>query len=312
LRIKGKMLRNRIVMPTMAVCRGIATPEAVEWYGRHARGGVALVVVEATSIGRFGNDLSAENLRPLVAAIHAGGALAAIQLFPTARGREVAPDDLSLVDIDVMVQRYRMAAGICAAAGFDAIEPHGAHGYLLNQFFSPRHNRRNDAYGGTTDRRMRLATEVVQAVRPACGASMLLMYRHSPVGPDYGIEESVALASCLINAGVDVLDLSPSSSKAPGDMSVPFSELGAPVIAVNELDVPERAVEALSLRRAHLVAVGRGLIADPDWPLKVRDGRFDEIVVCTRCDGCHDDLLHNKPVGCRQWPKRDGGEEKQE
>lgn len=302
LRVKGKTLRNRIVMPPMVVCRGVTTPEAAEWYGRRAQGGVALVVVEATPVGRFGIELSAENLRPLVSAIHAGGALAAIQLFPTARGRQVAPDDLSLVDIDVIVQRYRMAAGICAAAGFDAIEPHGAHGYLLNQFFSPEKNRRTDAYGGTTDRRMRLAIEIIEAVRSSCGASMLVMYRHTPVGPGYGIEESVALAARLIGAGVDLLDLSPSSSKVPGDLAVPFSELGVPVITVNELDVPERALEVLRVGRAHLVAVGRGLIADPDWPTKMREGRFHDIVTCTRCDGCHDDLRHNRPVGCRQWP----------
>lgn len=301
LRIKGKTLRNRIVMPPMAVCRGVTTPAAAEWYGRRARGGAALVVVEATSIGRFGIDLSAENLRPVVSAIHAGGALAAIQLFPTAGPHQSSPDDLSLVDIDVMVQRYRMAAGICAAAGFDAIEPHGAHGYLLNRFFSPEANRRTDAYGGTTERRMRLAIEIIEAVRPSCGASMFVMYRHTPIGPGYGIEESVALASRLISAGVEVLDLSPSSSRAPGDLAVPFSELGVPVITVNELDVPERAVEVLMLGRAHLVAVGRGLIADPDWPHKVQEGRIDDIVACTRCDGCHDDLRHHRPVECRQW-----------
>jgi len=231
LRVKGKVLRNRIVMPPMVTCRGVTTPAAAEWYGRRARGGVGLVVVEATSIGRFGMDLSAENLRPLVSAIHAGGALAAIQLFPTAQDRQVAPEgtrvgpestrvgpeDLSVTDIDVMVQRYRLAAGICAAAGFDGIEPHGAHGYLLNQFFSPEKNHRNDAYGGTTDRRMRVAIEIVEAVRPSCGASMFLMYRHTPVGPGYGIEESVALASRLIDAGVDGALLGAWSARHRGE-----------------------------------------------------------------------------------------------
>jgi len=304
----------------MMTCRGVTTPAAAEWYGRRARGGVALVVVEATSIGRFGMDLSAENLRPLVSAIHAGGAQAAIQLFPAAEDRQVGPectrvrpegarlepDDLSVTDIDVMVQRFRLAAGICAAAGFDGIEPHGAHGYLLNQFFSPPKNHRNDAYGGNTERRMHAAIEIVEAVRPSCGASMFLMYRHTPVGPGYGIEESVALASRLIDAGVDVLDLSPSSNGAPGDMAAPFSELGVPVIAVNELDVPERALTVLTQHRAHLVAVGRGLIADPDWAIKVQEGRFDEIVACTRCDVCHEDLRHGRPITCPQWPSASG------
>jgi len=301
LKVKGKVLRNRIVMPPMVTNRMLVSPDAAEWYGRRARGGAAMVIVQATPVGRFGYDLSAENLRPLVSAIHAGGALAGIQLSCTGRD-DVVPDDLSSADIDVLVQRYRMAAGLCAAAGFDAIEPHGAHDTLLNQFFSPEMNRRTDAYGGSDERRMRLALDIIIAIRPACGASMLVMYRHSPVGAGYGIEDSVAFAERLVGAGVDILDLSPSSERQPGDRSEPFRELGAAVITVNGMDRPERSLEALTQRRAHLVAVGRGMIADPDWPIKVRQGRLDEIVTCDRCDGCLADLREGRPVTCRRWP----------
>jgi 2,4-dienoyl-CoA reductase-like NADH-dependent reductase (Old Yellow Enzyme family) len=78
-------------------------------------------------------------------------------------------------------------------------------------------------------------------------------------------------------------------------------QLGVPVIAVNELDRVERAVEVLREDRAALVAVGRGLIADPDWPQKVRDGRLDEIVTCMRCDDCHTDLDNRVTVRCSEW-----------
>jgi 2,4-dienoyl-CoA reductase-like NADH-dependent reductase (Old Yellow Enzyme family) len=303
LQIKHKTLRNRIVMPPMVVRRDLAGADGRDWYGERASGGVGLVIVEATRVGLFGSTLNAENLHPLVAAIHAGGALAAIQLFPRFPGLGTSPGELTLAEIEALIGAYRIAAQVCAAAGFDGIEPHGAHGYLLNQFFSPERNARADEYGAASlENRMRLALRIVKTVRPvADDTGMLLLYRHSPVRSGYGIEESLVLAKALVDAGVDVLDLSPSSVDAPGDRAAPFVHLGVPVIAVNELDRVERALEVLREGRASLVAVGRGLIADPDWANKVREGRTDEIVGCIYCDACHEDLRARVPVGCSQW-----------
>jgi len=302
LQVKHKTLRNRIVMPPMVVNRGLTTPEGQQWYGRRAAGGVGLVIVEATDVVRFGSEYTAANLRPLVAAIHQGGALAAIQLFPGRRGQAVSPAQLARQDIQQLLAGYRTAAEVCAGAGFDGVEPHGAHGFLLNQFFSPLQNRRTDEYGGTLAGRMRLALSIVEAIRPlADRAEMLILYRHTPVGPGYGIEESLALAEELVKAGVDILDVSPASDAAPGDRAAPFMRLGIPVIAVNEMDRLERALEVLREKRATLVAVGRGLIADPDWPTRVRQGRLEEIIACTGCDQCFADLEQGVPVGCSQW-----------
>ena len=128
LQVKHKTLRNRIVMPPMETNRDLAGPDGRAWYGEHAAGGAGLVIVEATQVGRFGADLTAANLRPLVDAIHAGGALAAIQLFPGVRGQALKPAGMSPEEIRQMVDRYRQAAEVCAGAGFDGVEPHGAHG----------------------------------------------------------------------------------------------------------------------------------------------------------------------------------------
>lgn len=327
LKVRGKELRNRIVMPPMVVLRGLTTEQGVGWYGRRARGGTALVIVEATPITHFSSELTAESLAPLVDAIHREEALAAIQLLPSvpntpgrslvadpAKGTRpnttaflrhssaTSPTELNRREIDNIVAGYKAAAQVCAEAGFDGVEPHGAHGYLLNKFFSPVQNERTDEYGGTLEGRMRLALRIVEIIRATCGTDMLILYRHTPVGPGYGIDESLVLAKALAEAGVDILDISPSSIDRPGDRAGPFKDIGVPVIAVGNLNVVERALEVLSEGRADLVAVGRGLIADPDWPLKVREGRFDELVKCARCnERCSGNLREGIPIECAEW-----------
>ncbi len=307
LKVKGKTLRNRIVMPPMVSLYGITTRDGVDWYGSRARGGVGLVIVEATAVNRFGTELTVKTLKTLVDAIHEGGALAAIQLFPVTFDFPrvdplPTPNTVDRVQIEEIVGQFHVAAQICMEAGFDGVEPHGAHNYLINQFFSPLQNGRTDAFGGNMKNRMRFALRIVETVRDACGPEALLLYRHTPVGQGYGIDESLILASRLAKAGVDILDVSPSSFKRPGDRAMPFRGLGIPVVAVGEMDVVERALEVVNERRADLVAVGRGLIADPQWPNKVREGRFDEIVVCQKCDeGCFGNLREGIPIKCVEW-----------
>ena len=278
--VKGHTLRNRVVMPPMIADRGIVSRDGISWYGEHAAGGVALVIVEATPVTQFGHELSAENLRTLVEAIHDGGALAAVQLFPVSWTRGgVAPADLSQEEIEQIIGCFEIAAGVCAAAGFDGIEPHGAHGFLLNQFFSPAENARGDEFGGSLQNRMRVGIEVVRACRRGLGNDRLLLYRHTPVKQgSYPVEDSLAFADRLVEEGVDILDISPASDRAPADLAQPFRRFGVPVIGVGEMDEVERALEALTEGRADLIAVGRGLIADPLWPKKVQERRFDDIV----------------------------------
>lgn len=307
LTIKGLTLRNRIVMPPMVQLRGITTDAGIEWYRRRAEG-CGLVIVEATPTVRIVEEYSVQDLRRLADAIHSGGAAAAIQLFPIpfswpSKEPVPTPAELDQKAIDLIIERFQKAAAKCAQAGFDGVEPHGAHGYLLNQFFSPRHNTRSDWYGLTLEKRMRLGMEVARAARRGLGKEKILLYRHTPVEEgSYGIPESLEFAAKLLESGVDVLDISPASAETPGDRAAPFRRFGAPVIAVNHMDLPERAVETLREGRADLVAVGRGLIADPHWPQKVREGRFGEIVKCVLCNKkCFGHLKVGLPVECTQW-----------
>ena len=302
LQVRDHTIANRIVMPPMVQLRDLTTDEGIEWYGEHSRGGPGLVIVEATAVNRFGSELTATNLRPLVASIHDGGALAAIQLFPVAFRREVMPAELTRGEIDDMVDEYCVATEVCLEAGFDGVEPHGAHDYALNRFFSPERNRRTDEYGpGSLENRMRLALRIVEAIRPLCDPAGLVLYRHTPTGPGYGMEDSLNLAGELVRAGVDVLDISPSSDRIAGDLAAPFRRFGVPVIAVGHLDEVETALDILAQERGDLCAIGRGLIADPEWPCKVRENRRDDIIVCERCDeGCFGNLHRGVVVECIQ------------
>lgn len=306
LRVRRWEFRNRIVMPPMVTCRSLTAPEGVAWYGQHAAGGVALVIVEATGVPRFGSDLTVSTLQPLVEAVHGKGALIAIQLFPTLCRDDKAVGDLRAGDIRGIVDAYGTAARICLEAGFDGVEPHGAHGFLLNRFFSPLHNHRQDAYGGTVEKRGRLALEIVRSVREAVGDRLLLLYRHTPeMEGSYSVEESLGFAKRMVDEGVDILDISPSTREAPADLAAPFKQLGVPVIAVGMMDTPGRAQTVLGENRADLIAIGRELIADPDWPRKVRSGDRESVVQCIRCDlKCFGNLRAGIPIACTQWSEQ--------
>ena len=200
LTIKGVTLRNRVVVPPMVQVRSIVSKEGIAWYRRLAAGGAGLVIVEATGVPHFGAELTVENLRPLTDAIHAEGAAAAIQLFPVPFGQKVDLNELTLAQIEGIIEQYGRAAAVCREAGFDGVEPHGAHGYMLNQMFMPDVNQRTDAFGGSLENRMRLAVEIVRRMRQHGGEELLILYRHSPEGKQYTIEDSLCLAERLLES----------------------------------------------------------------------------------------------------------------
>ena len=303
LKIGAVTLRNRIVAPPMVQLRPITSPEGIGWYRRLAAGVVGLVIVEATGIPHFGKELTAKTLRPLTDAVHREGAAIAIQLFPIVFGTTADPNELSTEQIKSIMEGYANAVAVCRDAGFDGVEPHGAHGYLLNQFFMPDRNRRTDDYGGSFDNRCRIGVEIVEHIRRAAGERLLILYRHTPVGSKYTVDESVAFARKLTAAGLDVLDISPARKETVADLAAPFkAALRVPVIAVQGMNNPDAAAQALREGRCDLVAIGRNLIADAQWPVKVRDGRIDEIVMCKECNAaCFGNLSKGKPVRCVQW-----------
>ncbi len=303
LQVKGLRLRNRVVVPPMVQVRPIISAEGIAWYRRLAAGGAALVIVEATGVPRFGDDLTADSLRPLVDTIHKEGAAAAIQLFPLRFGRPMEVDEPTTQQVAQIVAQYGVAAEVCRDAGFDGVEPHGAHGFLLNRFFMPDQNHRTDQYGGSFENRSRLAKEIVARVRQTGGDGLLIFYRHTPAGTEYTLDDSLQLAQELIAAGVDVLDISPAKDVTIADRAAPFkARFKVPVIAVGGMNDPDQAEAALRDGKCDLVAVGRQMIADAGYPTKVRTGHLDDILECQQCDvGCFGNLREGKPVECVLW-----------
>jgi 2,4-dienoyl-CoA reductase-like NADH-dependent reductase (Old Yellow Enzyme family) len=190
-------------------------------------------------------------------------------------------------DFQTVLAAYRNAVRRAVAAGFDIVELHAAHGYLLHSFLSPISNTRNDPYGGSREGRMRFPLEVARAVREAWPASRPLFMRVSSIDDvdgGWGIDDTVAFAQELKAAGVDVIDCSSGGilgsataatktllPRVPG-FQLPFSErvrkeAGIKTMAVGLILTPQQAEEALQAGRADLIAIGREALYDPNWPL---------------------------------------------
>jgi len=319
-------LKNRLVFPPAASVTGIVTPTGIAWYERIARGGVGTIIVEGTRLGLFRDSEFAANLAKLADTIHAHDVLAVIQLFQPPQTPDGEPisvsgtDDARAATTDEVKQisgNFAHAAKVAFDAGFDGVEPHGAHGFFVNQFFSPLTNTREDEYGGSLENRMRLGIEVVQAVKEVAGFDHLVFYRHTPEQREeggYTLGDSLEFGKRLGAAALDVLDVSPSTHNVtpretigtPGPhagLAEAFREVvQCPIMAVGGMNDPDAAQRVLERGKVDLVAICRGLIADAEWPRKVAEGRLAEIVECVECnEACYGNLFSGKQIACTQW-----------
>ena len=198
-------------------------------------------------------------------------------------GDYATPTAMSQADIDGLVADFARSAQRALDAGFQMVELHAAHGYLLHQFLSPAANRRTDAYGGSFENRTRLTLEVVDAVRRVWPERLPLLVRISatdwlPEGEGWDAQQSVELARVLKGRGVDLVDVS-TGGLAPGvsipvgpGYQVPFSaqvrsEAGIATGAVGLITEPKQAQDILAAGEADVVLLARALLRDPYWPL---------------------------------------------
>lgn len=355
--INRMTLKNRIVMPAMAsyhaAVNGEATEKLIRYHEERAKGGVGMNIVEATYVARSGNsfdlglgisdDFMIKGLSKLTDAVHRHDGKIAIQLqhggrfgnpptsgcprllvsmipglAPTENARVMDADD-----IEGMVEAYVQAARRAVEAGFDAVEIHGAHGYLISQFLSPYTNRRTDGYGGSLENRMRFALEVCRKVRESVGPDFPVTYRMSAVEGLPGgttLEDSVALAKRLVADGIDALHVSvglretnfmvsPPACVEKG-WNAPLSravrdgiEAAVPVIVAGRVADEQTAQGIIDRGDADMVAMGRALIADPFLPAKVAAGEAGDIIRCVGCnEGCVAGSARGTGVGCALNP----------
>jgi len=297
----------------LADAKGRVTDPLIAHYARRAHG-VGLVIVEHSyfspegkaSLRQLGvhDDAMVNGLTKLAESIHAKETPVCIQINHAGRegsravsGLEpvapspipsdssgVMPRELTKHEIEDLVRLYGEAARRAKEAGFDAVEVHGAHGYLLNQFTSPLSNRRSDEYGGSLERRTRFPLEAVAEVRRVAGSDLLVLYRLGASDGDgrgVTIEEMQTFAQRLVRAGVNIVDVSGGLiGDAPDNMTeqgffLPLAEkikqaVQAPVIGVGGIKDPAFADRAIREGRVDLLAVGRALLANPDWAISAK------------------------------------------
>ena len=356
-------LRNRIVFPPMSTKfaspgAGEITERMLAYYEARARGGAGLVIVEACCIHdagsptprwlRLTDDSRIPAFAELAERIRRHGARSSIQLAHTGRAASAqatghavpivsyvpgvtAYNDtriLTISDLAELAECWGKAALRAKQAGFDSVELHGAHGYLLSQFLSPFTNRRDDEYGGSPEKRMRFPLEVLRRVREYVGPDFPVGYRLSveerleEVGIANGLkrEEGVAFARRLADEGISWIHVSVGLRETNFMVSPPSCvdkgwlsdvaravkdgvETRVPVIAVNRITDEQVAEEILQRGDADLAAMGRALIADPELPNKAAAGRAETIIRCVGCnDGCVGGSARGTGVGCALNP----------
>jgi len=335
-RIGSLGLKNRLVMPPMATNfgnqEGYVTQRMLDYYEERARAGVGLVIVEFSCVdspvGRalpgqplIDDDRFIPGLAGLASAIERHGARAAIQLAHAGRQTEhsvtghrpVAPSAIAAADgelpaeltaseIEAIVRRFSEAALRAKLAGFDGVEIHGAHGYLISQFLSPLSNRRLDAYGGSVENRARMLLEVLKAAREKVGIDFPLWCRLSAaemlVEGGITLEETQAVARLAEKAGADAIHVSahavgygrrpPMAQPAGAFLSLAEGikkAVSVPVIAVSRIP-PELGEKVLREGKADFVAIGRGLLTEPRLPEKILAEREGDIRPCLYCLTC--------------------------
>jgi len=345
IRIKKMEIPNRIVMPPMGTNLGnpdgTVSEANLAYMKRRAASGVGLIITEISAVHPTGMAIPSElgsyddrfipGLKKLADVIHGGGSKAALQLHHTGReslfllkaGKAIAPSPIrSLVfgmtpremtreEIRELITAFGAAAFRAKQAGFDAVEVHGAHGYLLTQFLSALSNQRTDEYGGDLNNRSRFIQEVLREVRRRVGDEFPVSLRLSAeefIKGGYTVEDLKPLLPEWVKAGADIIHASLGTHGSPaGITSAPIEYppgfnvgrakrikeiVNVPVIGVGRFTDLSLADQVIGRGEADLVAFGRQFLADPDFVLKSREGRFEDVRKCIACNqGCIERLI---------------------
>ncbi|MGH8779451.1 FAD-dependent oxidoreductase [Paraburkholderia sp.] len=343
-------LRNRVVMGSMHTGmedRFWNYPKLAAYFRERAKGGAGLLITGGISPNRegwllpFGGTLNSvfdlRNHRLITRAVHEEGGKIALQILHAGRYgyqpfvvsasalkspiSKFKPRALTEAGVARTVRAYARCARLAQRAGYDGVEIMGSEGYLLNQFLCPRTNHRSDGYGGSIENRMRLAREIVEAVRVACGERFIVVYRLSLIDLVEGgntWDETVQVAQALEAAGVTMFNtgIGWHEARVPTIVtSVPraaFAPLSArlkaavrvPVIVSNRINTPDLAERLIAEGTGDLVSLARPLLADPAFVVKAAEGRAHEINTCIACNqACLDHTFQNQRATCLVNPR---------
>ena len=348
-RIGRMTAKNRLLMSAMSINFGVnengyVNDQLTAYLAARAKGGAGMILVGGAGVHPTGlelpglpalwDDACIPALNKMVAAVKAYDTCFGVQLMHGGRqsyhDRKVAPSAipapavvkgvpkaLTVEEIAELVTAFGDAARRCREAGFDFVEVHAAHGYLINQFLSPNANRRDDHYGGSFANRIRFFLEVLADIKAKAGGDFPVGLRIN--GEDYiaggwTLDDTLRLAPILEQKGADYLHVSagvygstqltiPSMYVAPGCF-IHLAEavkkvVAIPVVGVGRIKDPELADRLLKAGRVDVIAMGRALIADPMLPEKARRGAIDAIRPCIGCClGCIHAVLALEPGGC--------------
>jgi dimethylglycine catabolism A len=354
--IGGMTLRNRVVQAPIftqyATTWGEASRKLIEYHRARARGGVGLIILENTSIdwevgrtvgnpARLDHDRFRTALGELTEAVHNEGGRIAAQLHHTGRQNTRGnietgempvsasdgpaslfgdpPRGLTLAEIPGIIDKYAQAGRRAVLAGFDAVEIHGAHGYLPGQFLSPKTNRRDDHYGGSLENRARFALELVDAVREQVGPEYPILYRLSVEEPyEGGLTLEDGLAFCeMLQHKVQALDVSAGNYDTvdtliplvpPGSLihyaKAVKQRVSVPVIGVGRMVWKlQEGAQAIADGELDFVALGRGQLADPSIVNKIRSGEPERIRKCIACNECIGVMFQGLRTPCTVNPE---------
>ncbi|MGB9959397.1 MAG: FAD-dependent oxidoreductase [Candidatus Bathyarchaeales archaeon] len=355
-KVGPKTLKNRMVMSPM--CTRFASPDGsvtqkmVDYYAERAKGGVGTIIVEYTYIDNresraaicqvgIENDHKIPGFNELVEAIKLYGTTVFLQICHAGRqtspanigGKQpvapsaipcklmgVMPRELTIEEIEQIENDFAEAARRAKQAGFDGVEIHGAHGYLVCQFLSPYTNKRNDKYGGSLENRVLFATEIINKIRGKVGSDFVIGCRISadeyiPYG--LKIEETTKIAKLLEQAGLNYIHVSGGMYESIQHNSPTTyyprayylqnieaikKAVNIPVFGVGAFNV-ELGEKALKDGKADLIVFGRALIADPELPKKLMEGRINDIRPCIRGEeGCISRFFEGKTNRCEVNP----------
>ena len=349
--LKGKTVKNRFTVPAMVAnyCTedGFATERYIAYHEEKAKGDWGLIITEDYAIDPLGKGFSyvaglwkdeqIEGHTELTKRVKKHGATIIAQIYHAGRQTNegvikdipVAPSplqcpfspniprELTIPEIMDIVEKFADTAFRAQVCGFDGIEIHGGHGYLVAEFMSPYSNKRTDEYGGNLQGRMKFPVEVVHAIREKCGDDFIIGFRISAdefIEGGRTIEDTKGIVKILEKAGVDLVHVS-AGVYASADAVVPsyytrhgwITDFAAqvkgicniPVISVGRINDPYVADSVIQSGKADFVSMGRASLIDPAMPLKAKEGRIDDIRQCIGCNhGCLGILFSDNPIKC--------------